>query len=168
MRKLLLVTLGALLLSTMMFGSNIYQYRDEHQFMFPDFFYFKMQVFNQTNQDIQFINSDDGGDGAVYTGGKESRGKMLPANSTTYMDIIWQLRTVCDNDSNHSGITLNSWRPINDNAYFLSYNTDRGNKRNHYIQFDNNHIYHYGPLNLKIVANGDTLNVYITKAETSN
>jgi len=169
MKKIVLMILGTVMISSMMFATNLYQYRDEHNWgPTPDFFYFKMQVFNQTNQDVLLLNNDDGGDGVVYTGGKYASGKMLTANSTTYLDIVWQLRTICEHDSNHSGITLNHWRPINDNAYFLSYNTDPGNKRNHYIQFDNNHVYHYGPLNLQIVANGDTLNVYITKAESQN
>lgn len=167
MRKLILLVVGTLLLSTMMFGASIYQYRDEHNFMWnPDFFYFKVQIFNQTDKPVSITNRDNGGDGVVYTAGKYACGLTVPGNSVQYVDVIWQLRTVLDNDSNHSGFVLNEWRPINDNTYFLSYQACGG--RNHKMSFEENHVYHYGPLNMSMRYNGDTLNVYITKAETQN
>ena len=170
MRKLLFITLGTLFITSFIFSANLYQYKKEiNQQMNPDNFYFKAQVFNDTETNLDIRYSESGQCGTIDLPVKNGKRFNLNANSNRVIDIVWRLRDRNKIVSTSAGFTINGQAPTNSDPYFWRFYTDQNDKQNHYIQVNDGFICDYGPyIAVKIAIIGDTMFIHIISMKNTN
>jgi len=165
MKKILLIILGTLILSTMMFGVTVspYQY-SKNTWPKPDVYTFRGYCENQSSRTIELgAISDDRGhnnDGRVFV-----RPFSVAPKTTAYFPIEWHLMNNKLLDGNLFFFTIDHMNPktiYTDEC--LVFNTGK-DKRNKYLNFNaQTYQYQYFTLTLKEQGQG----VYLTIKESSS
>jgi len=159
MKKLLIITLSILTLSSTLFATTVRNNSfDGKPWAGAYYAYFNTSFYNGTNNTVQIGMIDAKKDGIIGFGGNKSLSQKitLSPNSTYHTNITWKLNPAYKRDKNVAGLTLNGLSPGNSNKFFFEFSADVDFVDKylfptfvHYLNYNEN-TYKYGDHSIRI------------------